>query len=203
MAVTLTTRNTLLGALAPKAGTGTFVPAAATVILGSVFLTLCSKISIPLEPVPVNLQTLGVALVAAAFGWRIGLATVVLFILEGLTGLPVFTFGGGPGYVFSPTFGYILGFVLMALVIGLAADRGASRRPLALFLATLAGDACAFALGFLWLAVMLGAAKGTAPLFGPAFVNGVEPFIVWDIVKMAFAAITVAGAFRWVSGRRA
>jgi biotin transport system substrate-specific component len=199
MAVTLTTRNTLLGALGQGAGTRTLAPAIVTVVLGTLFLTICSKISIPMQPVPVNLQTMGVAMLAAAFGWRIGLATVALFIVEGLAGLPVFTFGGGPGYVFSPTFGFILGFLPMAAVIGLAADSGASRRPLRLFAAMLAGDAIAFGLGFLWLAVTLGLAKGTAPMFGTAFNAGVAPFVVWDIVKMAFAAITVAGAFTLVS----
>lgn len=201
MAATLTTENTILGALAPKGEVARRATTVATVVLGTLFLVICSKISIPTQPVPVNLQTMGVAILAAAFGWRIGVATVLLFILEGLTGLPVFTFGGGPGYALSPTFGFILGFLPAAYIIGLAADRGASRSMLRMFGAMLAADAVTFLIGYLWLAVALGAAKGVGPMFGPAFTFGVAPFALWDVVKMAFAAATVVGAFSLVRRR--
>ena len=78
-------------------------------MLGTVLLAIAAQIKVPVMPVPVTLQSLLVALFAAAFGWRIGVATVALYIIEGLSGLPVFAGGGGPLYVLSPTFGFILG----------------------------------------------------------------------------------------------
>ena len=197
MAVTLTTPKTLLGTFAPKTDSAKLVSGLATVVLGTLFITLCSKINVPTWPISVTLQTLAVAAVAAAFGWRIGVATVLLYIVEGLSGLPVFSVGAGPLYVFSPAFGFILGFIPMAAIIGRAADGGLSRRLLPLFGTMLLADAACFAIGYAWLGVFLVDAKGmpVGNAAAAAFAGGVQPFLVWDILKMAFAAVSVAGAW--------
>jgi biotin transport system substrate-specific component len=202
MAVTLTTPNTLLGTFAPKSEQAKLVSALLTVVLGTLFITICSKISVPGTPVPVTLQTLSVALLAAAFGWRVGVATVALYIVEGLSGLPVFANGGGAAYVFSPTFGFIVGYLPMAAIIGRAADLGASRRILALFAVMVLADAVVFGFGYAWLVAMSSGAKWIDPnnVMGSAFAKAVQPFIVWDLLKMAFAAVTVTGA--WTLLRR-
>jgi biotin transport system substrate-specific component len=202
MAVSMTTQNTVLGVLIPKQGAVHLAANLATVVIGSILLTISAKISVPVWPVPVTLQTFAVAALAAAFGWRVGVATVALYIAEGLAGLPVFASGGGAAYVFSPTFGFIVGYLPMAFVIGLAADRGASGKALPLFIAMLAGDAIVFVLGYVWLLAMgTGAAwLDQANLVGSAFEKAVQPFILWDILKMAFAALTVAGV--WTLVRR-
>ena len=83
----------------------------------------------------------------------------------------------------------------MAYIIGRAADRGASGKPLPLFGWMLVGDVLQFAVGLAWLMVWLGRAD-----FGAAFAQAVQPFILWDILKMAFAALTVAGL--WTVLRR-
>ena len=88
MAVTLTTPKTLLGSFAPRTDAARLVSGLATIVLGSLLIAVASKINVPTWPIPVTLQTLAVALVAAAFGWRIGVATVVAYIAEGLVGLP-------------------------------------------------------------------------------------------------------------------
>lgn len=203
MAVTLTTPNTLLGTFAPKSETAKLVSALLTVVLGTVFMTICSKINVPGTPVPVTLQTLGVALLAAAFGWRIGVATVALYILEGISGLPVFA-GPLPGsvYLVGPTGGFIVGFLMMAFIIGRASDMGMSRRALPLFAVMVVADAVVFVLGYAWLVAMSSGAKWIDPnnVMGSAFALAVQPFIVWDLLKMAFAAITVTGA--WTLLRR-
>lgn len=208
MALTLTTPNTLLGTFQPKAGAARVWTSIATVILGTVLLTLSAKVSVPVQPIPVTLQTLAVALLAAGFGWRIGVATVALYLVEGLAGLPVFASGGGLDYVFRPSFGFLIGYLPMAAIIGLASDRGASRNVLLLFAAMVLGDAVAFLFGFTWLMVVIngivnsGAALPSWPaldpqnLIGSAFDGAVKPFVIWDLVKMAFAAITVAGAWK-------
>jgi biotin transport system substrate-specific component len=206
MAVTLTTQNTVLGVLLPKEGTARLLANLATVVLGSLLLTLSAKISVPVMPVPVTLQTFAVAALAAGFGWRIGVATVALYLLEGLAGLPVFATGGGLDYVFRPSFGFLLGYLPMAYIIGRATDLGASGKVVVLFLTMLVADAVVFVFGFSWLLVvvnMIVAGGGAAPswldasnLVGSAFDGAIKPFILWDALKMAFAAVTVAGAWR-------
>jgi biotin transport system substrate-specific component len=203
MAVTLTTPKTLLGTFAPKSDAAGYAAGLATVVLGTLFITLCSKISVPVWPIPVTLQTFAVAALAAAFGWRIGLATVALYIVEGLAGLPVFAgIAAGPAYLFGPTGGFILGFLPMAVIVGRAADMGLSRRLAPLFVTMLVADAVVFALGYAWLVVVLSGLKGVGydAVMGPAFDGAVKPFVVWDILKMAFAALSVAGA--WTLVRR-
>lgn len=202
MALTLTTPNTLLGVMQPQQAGARALATLATVILGTAVLTISAKISVPVQPVPVTLQTLAVAVLAAGFGWRIALATVALYIVEGLAGLPVFASGGGPQYIFSPTFGFIVGCLPMAYIIGQAADRGASGRPIPLFAAMLIGDAVCFALGYAWLVAMSGGATwiDQTNVLGSAFARAVQPFVLWDVLKMAFGAVTVAGA--WAVLRR-
>jgi biotin transport system substrate-specific component len=203
MAVTLTTQNTLLGVLLPQRDSTRLLANLVTVVLGSLLLTLSAKISVPVLPVPVTLATFAVAALAAGFGWRIGVATVALYIAQGLAGLPVFTFGGGWTYVMSPTFGFILGYLPMAYIIGRAADAGASGKVFRLFAVMLLADAVVFAFGFVWLLAVAGLilqAGGTLPgwidagnLLGSVYEVAIRPFILWDVLKLAFAALTVAG----------
>ncbi len=202
MAANLTTQNTVLGVLLPQETGRRLFANLATVVLGTLLLTLSAKINVPVWPVPVTLQTFAVAALAAAFGWRIGVATVALYILEGMSGLPVFATGGGPAYILGPTGGFIVGWLPMAYVIGLAADSGASGKPLPLFGAMLLGNAVMFALGFAWLLLMgAGAAWiDQTNVVASAFEKAVQPFIVWDVLKMALAALTVSGV--WLLVRR-
>lgn len=203
MAVTLTTQNTVLGVLLPQRDRTRLLANLVIVVLGSLLLTLSAKISVPVLPVPVTLATFAVAALAAGFGWRIGVATVALYIAQGLAGLPVFTFGGGWTYVMSPTFGFILGYLPMAYIIGRAADAGASGKVFRLFAVMVLADAVVFALGFVWLLAVAGIllqSGGTLPgwidagnLLGSAYSVAIEPFILWDVLKLAFAALSVAG----------
>lgn len=204
MAATLTTPNTLLGALAPKGDTAKLTTNIVTVLLGTLLLTLSAKISVPVWPVPVTLQTFAVAALAAAFGWRIGVATVAAYLLEGATGLPVFASGGGLAYFAGPTTGFLLGYLPMAYIIGRAADHGASNRPFTLFGAMLLGDAVLFVLGFAWLMMMSGQAGwiDQSNVVGSAFAKAVQPFLIWDALKMGLAALTVTGAWAMLKAKR-
>ena len=202
MAVTLTTPNTILGALEPKSQTTRLAVQIGAVVLGTVALAIASKVQVPVWPVHITLQSMVVALLAGALGWRLGLATVALYIAEGLAGLPVFSTGGGIGYVFSPSFGFIVGWLPMAFIVGYVAEK-AHGRALLMTLGFIAADAVSFVFGFAWLMVvasMIINTGGTLPkwlasgdLLTVAWKGAVEPFIVWDILKMAFAALSVAG----------
>jgi biotin transport system substrate-specific component len=212
MAVTLTTPNTLLGTFQPKSDAAKLALGLVTVVLGTALLTVAAKINVPVWPVHITLQSMVVAALAAGFGARIGLATVMLYLVEGLSGLPVFSTGGGFGYIMSPSFGFIVGWLPMAYVIGLAADRGPAQRPLAMFAVMLAADAISFAFGFAWLLVVANLVTqggGALPawlaggdLLAAAFNGAVKPFVIWDILKMALAALTVTGAWGLLNAKR-
>ena len=203
MAVTLTTPNTLLGLYQPKGDVAKLASNAAIVVFGTLLITICAKINVPVWPVPVTLQGFAVAALAAAFGMRIGVATVALYLLEGAVGLPVFANGGGLVYLVGPTGGFLIGFLLLAAIVGAAADRGASGKPFTLFAAMLVGDAVLFALGFAWLMLMAGQAGwiDQSDALVSAFRGAVQPFIVWDVLKMALAALTVTGAWSFLGKR--
>lgn len=195
MAVTLTTPNTLLGTFQPKGDVAKLAINGAIVLLGTLLITAAAKINVPVWPVPVTLQSFAIAALAAAFGMRIGVATVAAYLLEGAMGLPVFAAGGGAAYLIGPTGGFLIGFLAQAAIIGYAADRGASGRPLTLFGAMLVATAVLYAFGFAWLVAMAGQAGWVdqTNVVASAFSKAVQPFLVWDALKMAFAALTVTG----------
>ena len=203
MAVTLTTPNTLLGLYQPKGDVAKLASNLATVVLGTLLITICAKINVPVWPVPVTLQGFAIAALAAAFGLRIGVATVALYLLEGAFGLPVFATGGGLAYLVGPTGGFLIGFLVMAAIIGYAADKGASGKPLTLFAAMVAADAVLLVLGFVWLLALSGNAGWIDQnnVVASAFAGAIQPFIVWDILKMALAALTVTGAWNILAKR--
>ena len=203
MAVTLTTPNTLLGVFQPKGDAARLASNLVTVVLGTLLITICAKINVPVWPVPVTLQGFAIAELSAAFGLRIGVATVALYLLEGAFGLPVFATGGGLAYLVGPTGGFLLGFLVMAAIIGYAADKGASGKPLTLFAAMVAADAVLLVLGFVWLLALSGNAGWIDQnnVVASAFAGAIQPFIVWDILKMALAALTVTGAWNILAKR--
>lgn len=204
MAVTLTTPNTLLGLYQPKGDAARLASNLATVVLGTLLITICAKINVPVWPVPVTLQGFAIAALSAAFGLRIGVATVALYLVEGALGAPVFAReSAGVLYMMGPTGGFLFGFLLMAAIIGYAADRGASGKPLALFGAMLVADAVLLALGFTWLLALSGNATwiDQTNVVASAWASAVQPFIAWDILKMALAALTVTGAWNLFSKR--
>jgi biotin transport system substrate-specific component len=169
-------------------------------VLGSLLLWASAKTSVPFYPVPMTLQTGVVLMLAAAYGTRLGLATVLLYLAEGAVGLPVFQgspqLGQGILYMIGPTGGYLLGFVAATAIVGWLAERGWDRNVVRLGGAMLLGDAALFLLGFAWLAwfaMMPNASVGIGAK--AAFTAGVLPFLLGDLVKVALAAaVVVAGA---------
>lgn len=158
---------------------------AAAVVIGSLLLALSSQIKVPMLPVPMTMQTFAVTLVGALYGWRLGAATVVAWLLQGAVGLPVFAGAvGGAAYFAGPTGGYLLVFPLAAALTGWLAERGwnGSRPGLAL-VAMLAGNALCLLGGAAWLSVLIGLPKAVAV--------GVTPFLLGAALKSALAAATL------------
>ena len=114
-------------------------------VLGTLLLTLSAKSKVVLGPVDMSLQTLAVLLIGASFGFRLGVATLLLYMAEGAVGFPVFQSspekGVGIAYMLGTTGGYLAGFVVMAAIVGWAADRGLDRNPIKLFGVMLAANA--------------------------------------------------------------
>jgi len=160
-------------------------------VAGSLLLVLAAKVKVPFWPVPMTLQTLAVLGLGAAFGARLGAATVALYIAYGLAGLPVFTntppVAAGPLYLLGPTGGFLLGFVAAAAIAGWAAARGASLLRLAF--GFIAAELALMTLGFLWLAFGAQMASGAAGIgFAKAWTFGVQPFLLGDALKVLLAA---------------
>lgn len=158
---------------------------------GALLVALLSQARIPLPftPVPLTGQTFAVLLVGAALGSKRGFASLGLYAVFGLTGLPVFAGGAsGLGYALGPTGGYLLGFILSAYIIGLLAERGLERSFRVSLLPFLAGTMIIYALGAGWLALYVGPEAALA--------KGVLPFIPGDVIKLILAAIALPAAWR-------
>lgn len=178
-----TKRPMIAGAL-PSEGNARLAAQIGLAVTGTLLLTLAAKTKLELGLVDISLQTLAVMLLAAAFGMRLGVATIALYLFEGACLLPVFQGeGAGLPYMAGPTGGYLAGFLAMAAIVGWAADRGWDRSPLKFLPVLLLAEIVMMTLGFAWLAVLIGAQK--------AWAGGVLPFIAPDLIKLGLAAALV------------
>jgi biotin transport system substrate-specific component len=196
-------RGPLVGRFIPEDSAGRAAAQLGFAIIGSLILWASAKIQVPFWPVPMTLQTGAVALIAAAYGSRLGLATVVLYLAEGAFGIPVFSGtperGIGLPYMMGTTGGFLVGFAVEAFVIGWLAERGFDRNPLKLFGVMVLGDAIVFVLGFAWLAWFAALSSGAHGIGAASALSaGVVPFILGDIVKLALAAALVSAGARLV-----
>ena len=169
----------------------------ALILIGTLLITLCAQIYIPLVPVPFTGQTFGVLLTAGALGFRRGVAASALYVLLGIVGLPVFAEGKhGLDIVLGATGGYLIGFVLASAIVGRLAELGWDRSIPGAIGAMLFGSLAIYAVGVPWLAYV--AFGGD---FGKAYDVGMAPFLWWDALKLALAAAAFPAAW-WFVGRR-
>ncbi len=158
-----------------------YIGAAAAII------AVCAWITVPIGAIPITLQTMAVCLVAALLGWKKGTPAVLIYILLGAIGVPVFSgFRGGIGVLLGATGGYIIGFIFTALLVGIASDK--SDKLWVLMLSMVLGVAVCYAFGTAWF--MLVYAKNTQPI-GLSKTLGlcVTPFLLPDAVKIVIAAL--------------
>lgn len=162
---------------------------------GSLALWLSAKAQIPFYPVPLTMQTFVVLAIGVVAGWRLGAATVALYLVEGALGLPVFAGtpekGIGLAYMLGPTGGYLIGYLLAAAACGWLAERGWSRGTVTTALAMIAGNALIYAFGLLWLGTLLGWDK-------PILAWGLTPFLPGDLLKIALGAVLFPAAWRFL-----
>jgi biotin transport system substrate-specific component len=182
---------TFIGAIWPRQGAKSFRIVALT-LAGSLALAVSAKLQVPFYPVPMTMQSLVALLVGMAFGWRLGAATVLLYLFEGLLGLPVFAGtpekGIGLAYMVGPTGGYLFGFMPGAMLAGWLAERGWDRSSWRTAIALSLGHAALFMTGVAWLAVYVGWSR--------AVEFGLTPFLAGSLVKTALGVALVRAG--WV-----
>ena len=153
------------------------------IILGSVILTISAKIKIPFYPVPMTMQTFVVLLLGVSFGYKIALASVGLYLLEGILGLPVFSNsperGVGLAYFTGPTMGYLIGFLFACFLSSMVKK---ADNYLIIFLKLILSVSTIYILGVLWLGTIIGWDK-------PILELGVMPFLIAEIFKICLLTV--------------
>jgi biotin transport system substrate-specific component len=153
-------------------------------LAGSALLALSAKVKLDIGPVPVTLQTFVLLAMGMLFGARLAGATVLAYLAEGAAGLPVFAGtpekGLGLAYMMGPTGGYLVGFFLAAVAVGMLAERGWDRNIVLTALAMTIGTALIFIPGVLWLGTLIGWDK-------PVLALGLYPFLAGGAIKIAMA----------------
>jgi len=164
----------------------------AAVVIGSLLLTASARTQIPFWPVPMTMQTMAVILIGMTLGSRLGLLVVAAYILEGLLGLPVFANsperGSGLAYLMGPTGGYLIGFCAAAYVSGWLSERGYGRDLFSAVLVNVVGTLIMLAMGYAWLAHLIGPVK--------AYAFGVMPFLLSSVVKIGLGGVLAVAIAR-------
>jgi len=153
------------------------------IILGSIALTISAKIKIPFYPVPMTMQTFVVLFLGVSLGYKIGLASVALYLFEGIMGLPVFSNSPEKGigliYFTGPTMGYLIGFLTASFL----ASKINSKDSFFLIISKLVvATSTIYILGLLWLGTLIGWDK-------PIFELGAKPFLLAEIFKLVLLAL--------------
>jgi len=153
------------------------------VFLGTVFLTISAKLKIPFYPVPMTMQTFVVLFLGLAFGYKIGLATTGIYLLEGIIGMPVFSNspekGVGLIYFTGPTMGYLVGFLLATFFAGYL---NFNKNIFIIFCKLVCAVSTIYFLGALWLGILIGWDK-------PILQLGVTPFLLAELFKIGLLTL--------------
>ncbi len=198
---TTTSHKVLIESFWAQEGMALRVKQAALVIAGILFLTLAAKIKVPVwpSPVPITLGTFAVLTIGAAYGPRLGLTTILGYMIIGALGFDIFA-GNAAGelgltYMMGGTGGYLVGYVMATLALGWVARQGYDRSVTGMAGGLLLGNALIYIPGLLWLAVLYGFDK-------PILQWGLTPFITGDIIKLALAALLVPALWKLVGKAR-
>ena len=167
-----------------------FITTLFTIFTCSFLLILSAKIKVDLYPVPMTLQPLAVLMIAMLCGRNIAVASVSLYLFQGVVGLPVFAYGGGLIYLMGPTGGFLFGFLFASIIVGELANRGWGQYLFKSIFAMLIGMFIIYFFGV----VQLSAIKG----FDFAIINGLKPFIIGDTYKLILAALLLPQIWKLV-----
>jgi biotin transport system substrate-specific component len=185
----------------PSEGTALRVKQALMVVLGIVLLAVMAKIKVPVpgSPVAISMGTFAVLTIGAAYGPRLGLTTILGWMIVGMLGFDVFQSStadlNGISYMMGSTGGYLVGYVLATLALGYAARAGWDRSVVLMALAMLLGNVLIYVPGLAWLAVLYG-------LDQPILTWGLTPFLLGDALKLGLAALLVPGLWKLIGDAR-
>ena len=159
-------------------------------LLGSILLTISAKIKIPFYPVPMTMQTFVVLFLGISFGYKVGVTTILLYLLEGIVGLPVFSNspekGIGIAYFVGPTMGYLIGFIFACFLAGYFKYNS---NYLINFLKILVSTSIIYIFGVIWLGTLIGWDK-------PILQLGVFPFLLAEFFKMLLLTLLIKKVIR-------
>ena len=161
------------------------------VLSGVIFLSIMSQLIIPLyfTPVPISLGSFGIILVALLYGRKLGTATVISYVAAGSLGAPIFA-GFKAGSLFSPTGGYIIGYIVATVILGYLSDKGIAKSYVKTFLSLLLVSVIIFILGALVLMLFV-------PIKN-VFIAGVFPFIPGDMIKVIVATLLFPRLWKFI-----
>lgn len=189
----------LTEAFGPSEGAALRIKQVALVVLGIIALAIFAKIKIPMWPVPVTMGTFAVLTIGAAYGPRLGFATILGYMIIGALGFDVFAGSSaevyGLTYMMGGTGGYLVGYVLATLALGFAARAGWDRSVLLMALAMLVGNALIYLPGLAWLGQLYGWDQ-------PIVAWGLTPFLIGDALKLALAALALPALWKLVGAAR-
>ncbi len=191
----------LVEAFGPSEGSALRIKQAVLVMLGIALLAISAQIKFPVpgSPVPVSLGTFAVLTIGAAYGPRLGLATIFGYMLVGALGFDVFASStaelNGIEYMMGGTGGYLVGYLLATVALGWFARIGWDRSAPKMGVAMLVGNALIYIPGLLWLAALYGSDQ-------PILAWGLTPFIVGDLLKLALAAMLLPAVWKLVGKAR-
>ncbi|WP_171099798.1 MULTISPECIES: biotin transporter BioY [unclassified Ruegeria] len=191
--------NVLANAIGPREGTALRVKQVVLVALGIVALAVAAKIKVPMWPVPITMGTFAVLTIGTAYGARLGLVTMLGYLLVGALGFDVFAGStaekNGLTYMMGGTGGYLVGYVLATLALGALAARGWDRSVGKLALALVLANVLIYVPGLLWLGQLFGWDK-------PILEWGLTPFLLGDAIKLALAALLIPAVWKLVGNAR-
>lgn len=191
--------NVLANAFGPREGTALRVKQVVLVALGIVALAVAAKIKVPMWPVPITMGTFAVLTIGTAYGARLGLITMLGYLLVGALGFDVFAGSSaekfGLTYMMGGTGGYLVGYLMATVLLGALAARGWDRSVTKLALALLLANVLIYVPGLLWLGQLYGWDK-------PILEWGLTPFLLGDAIKLGLAALLIPAVWKLVGDAR-
>jgi biotin transport system substrate-specific component len=189
------TGNSLIDRVVPR----TLASDVALIIAGAVLTAVAAQIAIPMWPVPITGQTFAVLLVGSVLGASRGAISMIAYFSLGAAGAPVFT-GAASGLSFGPTFGYLVGFIAAAALVGFLAQLKWQRKAVGVLASFVAGNLVIYVFGLSWLAFALGN-LGYPNDLASVLAAGLLPFLIGDAIKMVLAAAALPLAWKYLGAK--
>ena len=156
----------------------------------SIVTALSATLKLEIGAVPITMQTFVVLLSGALLGSKRGALSQLTYLLVGISGIPWFSRGGGLGYIMSPTFGYLIGFILAAFFVGWFCERGFDRKIKTTLISMLIGNILLYIPGLLWLVKFVG--------LGKVLSVGLYPFLFGDLLKILLAGLALPIGWKFI-----